>query len=444
MTLIDTPVGAVSELIERRTLRSKTFDMGGNKRRFIQPLSGIVHYEESLDVLSSIDTNFVSTSGGYEVTQAPYDLLVPNNTLGFNYVSKAGGDAQVRLIGLNDASIPSPTIQPQVSGNLILLEAVVPGLDIIIKARSAKVEIWKIIKNAAAPHIFNWEIIEDKQSNIIIGKTTAGTDNFNLVDRGGNEGTTRRPLQINNVSTEDDPISNPGKNTFEIRELATGATVLRGRGRVPKLRPNNETIYPLEIDQDITESIVDNNDDGSEAQANWYSVYNGRWYFGELTGTNQAISGGLGWRTLPIPVGVTIDSAVIKAQCDASSGTVTGDIFGDAVDDAPLPWGASDRPSQITQTTASTAVTVASTGAKTFTVTGIVDEIAGRTGWASNNDMRFAFVPDDLAGTGIQCAFYDYNQGPTNSATLEVDYTVAGGQPKIGKNHPSRNAILRM
>jgi len=175
----------------------------------------------------------------------------------------------------------------------------------------------------------------------------------------------------------------------------------------------------------IAEGISAAADDGTERVDNSsWGAASSTAYWGYTYFTRY---GGLRFQTLNVPQGVTIDSATITLQIESKSGTVTGTWWGDDVDDAAA-WGASDRPSQITQTTANASFVEAASGDAVQTVTSIVQEIVNRGGWAANQDMRFsAFFPTTLTNN-IKVYMLDHYSG-TKDAEISITYS-AGGPSK--------------
>ena len=115
----------------------------------------------------------------------------------------------------------------------------------------------------------------------------------------------------------------------------------------------------------------------------------------------------------------------------AWSGTPNAIVYGDDQDNAPA-WGASDRPNQITNTTASTTVTNMSDpgsgnqipDANGIDIAAIVEEICARAGWSANNGMRFNVAGEANAE---YFAFFDSSDATGQEALLDAFYTTAGG-----------------
>ena len=135
---------------------------------------------------------------------------------------------------------------------------------------------------------------------------------------------------------------------------------------------------------------------------------------------------GLRFRSVPIPVGATITAAEMEFEVDQQHSTSTSlNIYGEAVDDAT---GFANATNEVTDRLAasSTSATVSWPGVlapaqnqKLITpdLTGIVQEIVGRPGWNSGNDMVFF-----IDGTGKR-ELESYNGEASAAPLLRVSYT---------------------
>jgi hypothetical protein len=119
-------------------------------------------------------------------------------------------------------------------------------------------------------------------------------------------------------------------------------------------------------------------------------------------------------------------------------GTATGTLTARAADN-PAAFDGSNLPSGVAKTTATTSVSVNSTGAKSFSVTAQVQEVVNRGGWASGQAMAFPLV--NTASGYNNCYFASYEQGGgANKATLSITYTAAAGG--TSNNLTSNNLLL--
>ncbi|MGH3135746.1 MAG: cadherin domain-containing protein [Gaiellaceae bacterium] len=153
--------------------------------------------------------------------------------------------------------------------------------------------------------------------------------------------------------------------------------------------------------------------------------------------TKQVV--GLRFNGITIPQGATISNAYLQFQADESHSVATTlTIKGQAADNAPgfttVTFDLSSRPT----TTASAAwspaawlaVGDAGLAQRSTNLASIVQEIAGRSGWASGNSLAL-FV----TGSGRRVAV-SHNQIPAAAALLHVEWTTGGGNaaPVITSN----------
>ena len=155
------------------------------------------------------------------------------------------------------------------------------------------------------------------------------------------------------------------------------------------------------------------------------------------TGSPKTIVG-MRFNGITVPQGASISNAYIQFQADETdSATTTLTIKGQAHDNAPVfsttAFDLTSRP----KTTASAAWPPAAwtTGEsglaqRTSNIAGVVQEIVGRSGWASGNSLAL-FV----TGTGERVAVAN-NQNPAVAPLLHVEWNTGGGNvaPVITSN----------
>jgi len=267
---IETPIGAVGEINRLRSNTSKTFDMGDNRRKIIAAASPI-HYLDGA-TFSEIDTTIQDDgSGNLFVSSAPFTFQITRNEIGYRYTSRSGGVAIVKLLEVNNSPVSGPFTPTRFSNNNIIFERVFTDCDIIMRVWNGKVEILKILHSANAPTSFTWEITREPNAKYNIVTDTKGWDNRDNVNR-PTEVRNRRSIELtHNKTTEQDVTL--GRKRFNVTETFTGRTRIRdATTRVP--RWVNEIIYPVVIDQDVTESIVNDADDvGVFVNSNTMSTY---------------------------------------------------------------------------------------------------------------------------------------------------------------------------
>lgn len=458
MKVIATPPDAVAELTERRTLRSKTFDLGGQRRRVISRLAP-VHVPgdfagwERGDTIAwqDPDPDIELRDGFLQVKNCWYGLLVDTDTE-FRYRVRTrrglGGEMTVRLIelGPDGAGLPALNLSPVVSGNRITFADVVPGLTFILECRPARVKLLTRIANNTVPRRFVWRVSRDAGDRMILDKGFVwGSDNADRADASRESLSPRnrkRALQITRTTTELGVIGGLEVSRV-VDDWTSGRTfTVDPATHVKTLRPANQTIYPVEIDPDITEPVAATGDDGNKANGstNWEAL--NHYYYGLASGEYAAYAIWPGWRftSVAVPAGATIDLANLIVQCSkvANGGINALTLHGDDVDDAAA-FANGNTPGNFTDTTATASLVATSTGIKTIAVTTIIAEICGRGGWVSGNDIRLGGnASTDPTGVGT-ASFEDVGSVLSDEGILEIDYTEGGGGGRTTHNtrsHP--------
>lgn len=151
-----------------------------------------------------------------------------------------------------------------------------------------------------------------------------------------------------------------------------------------------------------------------------------------LTGANVTIQatthyGGLRFLNVTIPKGDTISNAVLKIEvASAAYDDPDVDIWGEATDDAATFTTSASNISDRTPTTAVVKWTAASISGGVQSspdISSIIQEIIGRAGWASGNDLVII-----LKGRSTNPFRYLALDGGTGTyATLEVTHVTPSG-----------------
>jgi len=418
----------VKELVDKRDLHHKIFDLGGNKRKLVASI-GPIHLPDDIERWKAglpvnwlePDITFRRVGNAWKIGYNWFDITIPDGKVGYQYVSRLGGTMEVSLKELGTSPYnPNPNLSPVLVGEKLVWKDVRPGLDIELFIRPAKIELQKVIHRSAAPHRLVWERVE-KNITATLREKTEAKDNLNRIPERENEKrfNRERPVIVNTT------INKIGDVTTYIEKVTTDTIRKDPVTRVKEIR-QGEIVYPILVDQDITENIVANADDGTErGGTSWYADgdYDNFNYGGWIS---SAHSPGLRFQGIAVGQGDTIDADTrIKIIID---GGVTGgdmDVYGDDVDDA-VAWSASSRPSQVTKTTATTLWQPGTSGTSYIDVQAIVQEIVNRGSWASGNDMRFALLGRNI-GYAVT-TWKDYAHSTfSNDAQLEINYTAAGG-----------------
>lgn len=457
MKFIDTPPDAVAEILEARTLYSKTFDLGPadvEGHRLYRWIGTVAPVHVPSDILArergepftweDPDTNIELRDGFYRVKHAWYELEV-NPAESFRYRIRSrrqtGGDVLVTLEEAGSFRAPFPA-KISVSGNQLHFHGVAPDLDLVVICEPWRVRILRRLLSAAAPKRFVWRVERTVGSTLAVSDAVHGSDNADgLAFERLAEALPRnrqRGVEVKCVAREREIFG--GREIRFVEELWTGRTFYwppaNPVSEARLLRDEAETLYPVEIDPDVTEVIVADADDGNQTGASTWLVRK-HYAYGHFGHEYTSYSEWPGWRfqTVAIAQGQQITLAQLKVDCNKVNlgGLDPGStIHGDDVDDAPA-FSNTSLPSGFTNTTATGTLLSSSTGLKTIAVTGIVQEILDRAGWVSGNDMRLAANASG-GGTGsvyfddLGCTSTPGNTGPF--ATLEVTFAAAG-QPAM-------------
>jgi hypothetical protein len=429
------------EILAARTANTKTFDLGGSRRRlewYGRPIHAPADCQrwargEPCD-WDDIDTGVVQKAGRLAVNKAWYGCELLPDAVGYLYTSiKTGGTVEVRLLELDGKPVTAPA--PQAEPGKVWWRSVATDLDIYLEIRPGNIELFKRLLSDKAPRSLLWQVTERDDRSIPLKHQTAGHDNCDLTDPardGTGVGRVRRRIEMATAVVGPESRGQ-GTITYTVLERWTGKTVALDADRVPSL--SAEVSYPVLIDVTVNETITADADDGFQKNdLVWNTSYGGT---GDSIIYDPANAEHMfpGWRfqTVAVPQGATINSATLTLNITKIGGGTgsAATVFGSAVDDAPA-WANNAGPREMTKTTASASFGAwggsASLGSKTITVTSIVQELVNRAGWVSNNDMAFAAFFTEADNVAYSY-FDDLAGGSSNVAALSIDYTAAGGGP---------------
>ena len=415
-----------AEAIEQpmlRTAYTKTYDLL-NGTRMLTCCTDPIHYRTAASNWEEIDLRFTQEAGLWVLRTAPYTLTVDPAICQIEFASEAG-TVSMQLIGLDGATPTAPTTMETRHASLWLRD-VGRDFDLEIRLRTKEIEIYKLLKTAAAPTTMTWLVDEPltRGELVLTPERTEGRDNYagtETADRVREfpRNWRRHCLMAHRKSVDD--LSHRGRRRYTVEEVFTGQVVLRDRTtRIPT--PTPDVRYPVYIDTTVTITNTVTADDGSE-----YYTGGGLWY-NALSYIYVSATRYPAWRFsgVTIPSGQTLDSASLRINV-AIGGAATGVWAGQDEDTAPV-WtnnSATHKVSTMNKTTATTVLTGLSTaGEKTFDVLGICQEIINRGGWASGNAIRIG--GHTIVGT--QAQVYDVSSGGAGSrGQLTIVYTAGGG-----------------
>lgn len=377
------------ELVKKRNLRSKTFDLGGRKRLLRLGIKKPLHYVNEQSQIEDIDLTPTLARGQHFISKAPYKARIGRDFPGYRYTG-ARGTISAELIAINGNSITKR--EPEYADKRFYWRGLSFGVDCTIIPRNAGLNALVTLHEANAPRKFTWEILGDTAiMRPVVGRDALG-----------------RTLELEQEWSSDRlTITWTGK-------VIDGKYARRGE-------PLQEPRYPVWIDPTINEAIVAGSDDAWSGTPNIYinSTYLSAGIFGTL-----AIPTGLRFQTIAIPQGSTVTSAVLTLDILSITGSPSLRIYGNDIDDANA-WSSGNRIKNITKTTAFASFSPGGTGTITVGVTSAFQEIINRTGFTSNNDVAFGIFPQAASGVDIaKIAAYEHTT--RQEAQLDIVYTEAG------------------
>ena len=180
----------MAELLDRRTLNSKTFEVAQGKLRLechMRPVHVPADYAawkrgEKVD-LKDADLALrpdVST-GKWKLGDAFYDLELPEDAVGYNYLSKSGGWVRVKLVEL-DGNPVGIAPAPKQKNNRITWENVAKDFHCYIDTGIDSVALFKRLESDQAPRSIVWEIEESDPQPLHLNINTLGWDNADFLD----------------------------------------------------------------------------------------------------------------------------------------------------------------------------------------------------------------------------------------------------------------------
>jgi len=412
-------VCAPVEVVEKRTERGKTFDLG-NGQFHLSTSVAPVHYRDASGDWQEIDLGFrfVETPHGtmFRMDKAAYICDVFTDRVGWRHTSREGWWRQCVLTHVDGVPVAYDGL-PRVNDNVVLYDKVTPDLDVKVCAYRLKSEKFH---RPAKPMTLTWRVTSSECAGGSFQEKTKGWDK---------DGDTLEMLSVLDGET--------------FTETWTGRVSKVVDKRTRRKAWTTEPEYPVMVDASISEEITTNADDGFQMFSSWRSVSgtDAAWFAGL---SSFPLHGGLRFQSLAIPLAATISAATVTLNITSVTGTPDTRLFGDDVDDAAA-WSNSNLPSGITQTTANVAVSPSATGTGyTINIQSVAAELFARGGWASGNDARFGII--NFATTGVHVFLAeDYNAAGTNEAQLDITYTVAStGAPTMFRNRRGiTQSILR-
>lgn len=423
MPQIALPVDAISEVTARRNARCKVFRMQNGKLRTITKAGLLAHYRQQDGSLADIELEpeIDDATGERVANKLPYQFRLHPLGIGFDYRSRTTGAlVRVALTQVGGVAFDrSITYLATITGpknNRIKFWNVATDLDIVIEITAESMRTFRVLKSENAPRSFRWAIEYEPDGEVHISSEIRGHDNHDEQPR---EGGLKRRLRLS-LNDTNPQLQASGRMRFVRTESWNGQTLkFDVENRIPAWQ--DDAIYPVVIDPDITENTSSTGDDGYEDSGN---AWNGTYHTIYL-GDGNNFRGAWRFQTLAVDQGSDIDLAVLKLNVVGNiGGYSSGTFWGADIDDSSA-WGSSNKPSTQTKTTAS-AVFARPTGngIHSIDMTSILQEQVDRPGFANGNDVSYFC---DSGEAGRYTKFEDFDNVGSNPATFEVDWTAGGG-----------------
>ena len=381
--LIEFPPGRLAEPLEqasRRTLRSKTFALGGGEYRLDARLSA-VHVPDDFAAwragtptpLSNADPQWRFDNGEFFVDGAWYDLRVAADFAQTRYRARAGpGDITKVLEQIGNTPRAGMIFNPEIreGGKERWFPGIRPGMDLYLVAHAGSVHTNKIIRTPDVNlRSLTWLVSEMDMDHVYVNYDVKGNDNVDKADRPpgrADEARPRRNLVMDNTITQ------LGGSGLRFIEKWTGET-MRVDPVTRVKTPSPEHLFPVFIDDTTGELTIGANADDGKLQTEFTDTF-------KTTNLNMAGTKYFGiWRFLSvgIPAGSTITSANFITELTTSDCSAKCAFFCHDVDDATA-WANSEEISAAERapTDANTPwTTTGAVGDKTFD---LVDEVGER------------------------------------------------------------------
>ena len=433
------------EILKKRTKHSKTF-LNEDGSHTIELRINPIHYGKDL---KDINIDMVPTPEGHEMREANYSLTIKGDKVRFKKEGEWIEFIPDRLQWINDEGDTSllskftPTEQPRAIKNEIVWDnAFGEGIDLLYGAGYGgiykKVILHDYIKppdqilSGANPHL---EVVLKYTKSDIEVRINNKKETF----------TPPRNIRLERVKFSNlwelKPPRFMDSGTIHSSAMAKMMDVGKRRmshNEITTAAPHSwlvKAIYPLFIDADISEQVGLSTDDGSETNDTGISLVSGTGQIGFSTAYETfSYDVGARFQTVNIPKGSTISAAKLSVFLDIIGGELEAEIKG-IDEDNTATWAAEDRPSQRAQTTATVSANKADWNNWALDVwididiSGIIQEIVDRAGWAANNALAVVIKNTGVADDYIYIRMYDYS-GNLQGPKLDVTYTPpAVGQP---------------
>lgn len=384
------------EIIKKRGLRSKKFDLGDRKKMLRLGIKKPLHYISDEGKLEDIDLTPTLDRGQHFISKAPYRARIGRNFPGYRYTGERG-TISAELVAVGGNSIARR--EPEYKDKRFLWRGIAFETDCAIIPRNARLDAVVTLHSENAPRSFAWEVLGDKfMMRPVVGRDAAG-----------------RPLEIEQSWNGD-----------RLDIVWTGQVMDRRSARRKKIPPG--PVYPVWIDPTVNEAITTGADDATSFFAGASSLFDASATVGNIGSASiYDVHAGFRFQGVALPnisEIASINSAILTLDVTLANAGASVRIYGNDVDDAAVWADPGNLMKNITKTTAFANFSgFGSTGQKTIDVSSIIEEIITRTGWASGNDLALVAFP--TGSTYANVAMYEH--ASRQEAQLDIVYTEPGG-----------------
>lgn len=395
---VDKNHNRTKEVIGRRKKNSKTFKTGEETFQVIIDKNNI-HFTDENGDLKEVNLLIRDKNGKKIMTNADYKVRIFTDKVGYRLKQNDGTEFKIELVKVGDLQVDYTNLTYKVEGSQMFWDGVHEDLSMKLVLRSDKPELYTSIKTDSAPRKLKWKITQSGDFDFTsFGADFAG-DSAEII-------------------TSKDVVDS---DTFTYTEEWTGR-VSRISDRKTRIKKwFSDPVYPVIIDPTATINLTANADDGQRIATSLFRTTKMS-YVGV---TSKSFSAGMRFQSVGVPSGATITSAFIKPQVKTvTSGIGAMKVVGNKVASAAAWNNSTESPLNMTKTTAKANWTP-TVGLNSVAITAVVAEIVAQGGWASGNNMKFAFR--SFAVSSKFAFIYDHNTTPGKAAQLVINYTTGGG-----------------
>lgn len=364
----------LKELVEKRTLRSKTYHLGGNTFKLVVSEERL-HHPDKNGVLQDVDLTPKETNREFIVKGAGYVATLDRRTMTVSVTDDFGN-----IFKMGTLDSPNLSVIKR-EGRALCVEEAFPGVDLVLSFTPRKVEWFKRIKSKEAKHTFSWWTNGDS-AKFFFRQDPQG------FDADGNR------AEI--------VIKKENRHSFVIwSEEITGRV-----SKIVDLKTRRKTFqegakYPLFIDvPDVSISVATGVDDGRVTTGAYPGLQNNL-TINEMGGLYGGLNPWARFLSVGIPQGATITYANVVARQKKEGPGFNPNNWRLKIKDVDNVTSAPSNYADVMSSLATATGAIYSRNAYSFgTVThsadALLNHIVNRTGWASGNNIQL--VATRIAG----------------------------------------------